>query len=82
MNDRKAAQPRFSGPFWVRVGIRVRTRVIGVGLDLRSFVDPTRKCFLARKREQPTAPKILATRLIGGLVLSVLARTGLQGAQQ
>ena len=56
------------GPFWVRVGVGAWLRVSGrVGLGLRPYLDPTRKCFLPRKREQPTAPKIRATKTIGTL---------------
>ena len=37
----------------------------------RIYLDPTRKCFLAHKREQPTAPKIRAGNLLGKLVISL-----------
>ena len=41
---------------------------VGVGLGLRLHLDPTRERFLARKREQPTAPKIRAANLLGKLL--------------
>ena len=44
-------------------------RVIGVGLGLRPYLDPTGKCFLARKRGQPTAPKTRDKISSGELVL-------------
>ena len=40
---------------------------LGVGLGLRPYLDPTRKRFLARKREQHTAPKIRAANLLSEL---------------
>ena len=40
---------------------------LGVGMGLRPYLDPTRKCFLARKREQPTGPIIRVARLLGEL---------------
>ena len=61
-------QPRLSpisGPFWVRVGVRVRVGV-GVRVRARGWVGSTpvplsdQGVLSARKREQPTAPKILA----------------------
>ena len=42
---------------------------LGVGLGPCPYLDPTRKRFLARKREQPTAPTIRATRALGELWL-------------
>ena len=71
---RRAAQSRFwlvLGPFWARVGVRVR---VGDRVRVRVRVGSTpvprkrtRKCFLPRKREQPTAPKIRATQTLGKL---------------
>ena len=59
----------------VRFGPWLGSRlVVGVGLGLRPFLDPTRKCLLARKREQPTAPKIRANRLLGKLFSRVKIR--------
>ena len=54
----------FLGPFGSGLGVRVG---LGVGLGLRPHLDPTRKCFLARKREQSISPKIRATRSLGKL---------------
>ena len=51
------------GPGWGWLGLGLS----GVGLGLRPYLGPTRKCFLARKREQPTAPKIRAADLLGKL---------------
>ena len=45
-----------SSPF----GVRFESGLgfgLGVGLGLPPYLDPTRKCFLPRKREQPTAQK-------------------------
>ena len=67
--NRKAAQPRIwpvLGPFWVQVGVRVRARVRG-RVGLRPHHEPTKKCFLPRKREQPTAPKVRATKTLSKL---------------
>ena len=67
----KAAQPRFSpisGPFWVRVGVRVR-----VGARVRGWVGSApvplfdQEVLSARKRAQPTAPKIPPANLLGEL---------------
>ena len=72
-NFPKAAQPLFSpipGPFWVRVGVRVRVRV---RVRARGWVGSTRipssdqELLSARKRKQPTAPKIRAANLLGEL---------------
>ena len=66
----KFRNSRVSGPFWVRFGSGL---ILGlglglvVGLGLRPYLDPTRKCSLARKHEQPTAPKTRATRSLGDL---------------
>ena len=49
-----------SGPFWIRVGVRVRVEVrlgLRVRLAPRPYLDPSRKRFLARKREQPAAQR-------------------------
>ena len=61
-NNKKLAQPRFSpisGPFWVRVGIRVRVRV-GVGVRARGWVGSTpvplpatSKCFRLTNANSP-----------------------------
>ena len=49
--NRRGSRP-FLARFWVRVGVRVRVRVIGAGLCLRPHLFPTRKCFLALERER------------------------------
>ena len=57
-----------SGPFWARVGVRVRARA-----RVRGWVGSTpvplsdHEVLSARKREQPTAPKIRAANLLGEL---------------
>ena len=39
-------------------------------MGLRPYLDPTRERFSARKRKQPTTPKIRAADLLGKLSLS------------
>ena len=46
---------------------------LGVGLGLCPYLDPTRKCSLARKCEEPT-PKTRETRSLGELLCFLLAR--------
>ena len=49
--------------FGVRGGVRDRARVGGWVGPLRAYLDPSRRFFLARTREQPmAAPDIRATR--------------------
>ena len=59
---------RDSGPGLARFGFGFGFGFgLGVAVDLRPYLDPTRKCFLFRKRAQPTAPKIGAIRSLGEL---------------
>lgn len=67
--------PGLESGLGLTLGLRVRARVgvrekylvsglgvglaLGVGLDLRPYLDPARKCFLARNKEQPHPKKIL-----------------------
>ena len=60
-----AAQPRFSPGLGVRVRIRVRAKG-WVGSTPVPLSD--QEVLSARKREQPTAPKIRATNLLGELI--------------
>ena len=64
MKNTKAAQLRRVGfspvfePFWVRVGVgAMGFRVgLGVALGLRPYLNPTRKCFLARQQRTARRP--------------------------
>ena len=55
-NKIEKRRSRVSRPFLARFGSGLRLRLgVGVGLGLSPYLDPTRECFPARKREHPSA---------------------------